>query len=85
MNYEIKFSKRGVKDYEIIKKSPLKNNAYKLLKILQTNPYKPPVEKLKDNLQGKFSRRLNRQHRLVYEIREDEKVVNILSMWTHYE
>ena len=85
MSYKIKFSKRGAKDYETVKKSPLKNNALKIFSTLEINPYKPPVEKLKDNLQGVYSRRLNRQHRIVYEIHEKEKIITILAMWTHYE
>jgi Txe/YoeB family toxin of toxin-antitoxin system len=85
MNYRIEFTKRAAKDYELIKRSPLKGTAYKILQILKTAPYTKPFEQLKDNLKGACSRRLNLQHRIVYTIREEEKKIVILSMWTHYE
>ena len=85
MNYRIDFSNLGAKDLELIKKSPLRKRAYKILSILENDPYAPKFEKLSGNLKNACSRRLSRQHRIVYEIREEEKIVNILSMWTHYE
>ena len=85
MNYRIDFSNRGAKDLELVKKSSLKKRAFKILSVLEKDPYTPKFEKLGGNLKNAYSRRLNQQHRIVYEIREEEKVVNILSMWTHYE
>ncbi|MCL2375104.1 MAG: Txe/YoeB family addiction module toxin [Firmicutes bacterium] len=85
MNYKIKFSNRGEKDFALVKKSPLKKKAFEILQVLEVDPYKKPCEKLQGNLQGSFSKRLNLQHRIVYEVRESEKIVNITAMWTHYE
>ena len=68
-----------------IASSGLKPQARALLEILQKNPYQPPYEKLVGNLAGYYSRRINIQHRLVYEILETEKIVRILKMWSHYE
>ena len=65
--------------------SGLKSQAQALLKILQSNPYQPPYEKLVGNLAGYYSRRINIQHRLVYEIHEEQKIVRVLGMWSHYE
>ena len=58
-----------------------------LVTILQKNPFKspPPFEKLTGNLSGFYSRRINIQHRLIYEVFEDAKIVRVLRMWTHYE
>ena len=65
--------------------SGLKSQTQALLKILRDNPYKPPYEKLVGNLAGYYSRRINIQHRLVYEIREEERIVRVFRMWSHYE
>jgi len=85
MNYEIEFSNRGLKDLKIVQKSPLRKKALKILDTLEKNPYAPIFEKLSGNLKNAYSRRLNQQHRIVYEIRENEKIINILSMWGHYD
>ena len=85
MSYKIKYTKQAAKDFERIKKSPLKKKALQILQVLETNPFKQPYEKLSNNLQGYYSRRLNIQHRIVYEVREDEKFIAVLSMWSHYE
>ena len=76
-----------MKDAKKIAQAGLKPQAKKLLEILEENPYKtlPPYEKLVGNLQGFYSRRISIQHRLIYRIVENEKVVHILRMWTHYE
>ena len=68
-----------------IASSGLKSQAQLLLKILQSNPYQPPYEKLVGNLSGYYSRRINIQHRLVYEIHEEQKIVRVLRMWSYYE
>lgn len=84
MNYKIIFTKQALKDLEKIKQTNLKNKTVHLLKVLQTNPYTPPYEKLIGDMEGIFSRRINIQHRLVYELQEEEKIVKIIRMWTHY-
>jgi Txe/YoeB family toxin of toxin-antitoxin system len=83
--YKLLFSKQAKKDFEKIKNSPLKKQAAKIFEILETDPYLPPVEKLVGDLEGLFSRRLNIHHRLIYEIDEQNKIIYIYSMWTHYE
>lgn len=87
VNYKIVYTKYAKKDSVKIKKSNLKDKVIKLIKILEENPYKnpPPYEKLVGDLIGSYSRRINIQHRLVYEVVEEEKTVKILRMWTHYE
>lgn len=85
--WELRFTKRARKDAKKLAIAELKPKAEALLTLLEQNPYKnpPPYEKLKGDLQGAYSRRINIQHRLVYEVLEDENVVKVLSMWTHYE
>ena len=65
----------------------LKKNALRLLEILEQNPFQSPprYEKLLGDLSGAYSRRINIQHRLVYQVLEEDKVVKVLRMWTHYE
>lgn len=79
-------SKQAVKDAKKLLAAGLKDNAQKLLDILAENPYQspPPYEKLRGNLVGFYSRRINIQHRLTYQVFEQEKIVKILRMWTHY-
>ena len=87
-NYKIVISKDAEKDKEKIKQFPaLKNNVDEIIKILEENPYKNPprYEKLVGGLKGLYSRRINKQHRLVYRVFEEEKTIKIISMWTHYE
>ena len=81
--YTIKFTRQAVKDIEKLKPSGLSSKAKRLIEIIKANP--PSYEKLVEDLAGLYSRRLNIQHRLVYEVFEEEKIVKILSMWTHYE
>lgn len=85
--YKVKLSNRAMKDREKLIQSGLSKKAKELIDILQENPYQnpPPYEKLVGNLAGYYSRRINIQHRLVYSIHEDEMIVAIRSMWTHYE
>ncbi len=75
------------KDAKNLASSGLKPKAMRLLEIIEKNPlqYPPEFEYLKGNLQGLISRRINKQHRLVYEIFEEEKVIKIYRMWKHYE
>lgn len=86
--YRIKITKAAQKDKEKIKSNAaLFKNASALINILRENPYQnpPSYEKLRGELSSLYSRRINRQHRLVYEIIEEEKTVKIVSMWSHYE
>ena len=85
--WTIKYSKQAVKDSKKIEQSNLKQSVINLLEILKVNPFlnPPPYEKLIGDLTGKYSRRINIQHRLVYEVFEEEKIVRVLRMWTHYE
>ncbi len=83
--YYLTDTKQATKDAKKIASSGLKPQAQALLEILQHNPYQPPYEKLVGNLAGYYSRRINIQHRLVYEIQEAEKIVRVLRMWSHYE
>lgn len=87
MGYKLKFSKYALKDAKKLEESRLDGKAKEILKILRENPYQnpPPYEKLKGDLQGKFSRRINIQHRIIYEVLEEERVVKIYRMWTHYQ
>ena len=86
--YNIYILKKANKDKEKIKQFPaLKNNVDKLINLIRKNPFQipPSYEILTKDLKGYYSRRINKQHRLVYEVIEEEKRINIISMWTHYE
>lgn len=87
MTWEIILTKQAKKDAKNLASAGLKSQAQSLLAILAENPYQsyPPYEKLKGDLTGYYSRRINIQHRLVYQILEDEKIIKIIRMWTHYE
>ena len=81
------FTKQAQKDARKLASSGLKPKAQDLLVILELDPWQnpPPYEKLVGDLAGAYSRRINIQHRLVYQILETEKVVKVLRLWTHYE
>ncbi|AGT44326.1 Txe/YoeB family addiction module toxin [Treponema pedis] len=83
----IKYAKEAVRDSKKIERSNLKQTVINLIEILKINPFQnpPPYEKLLGDLTGKYSRRINIQHRLVYEVFENKNTVRILRMWTHYE
>ena len=87
MTWTLRYTKRAQKDAKKLSASKLERKAQKLLDIIADNPYKvpPPYEKLVGDLSGAYSRRINIQHRLVYEVLEPERVVKVISMWTHYE
>ncbi len=87
MNWNLFYTKYAKKDAKKIAASGLKSKAKKLLDILKENPYQnpPPYEKLVGDLKGSYSRRINIQHRLVYQVIEEEHVVKIIRLWTHYE
>lgn len=85
--YEIVFTKQAQKDKKLLKQAGLDKRAKALLDVIAENPFKNPprYEKLVGDLAGYYSRRINVQHRLVYEVYEELKTVKVLSMWTHYE
>ncbi len=85
--WRVVFTKRALKDAKKLSAAGLRSKAEELLNILRENPYQtpPPFEKLIGDLSGAYSRRINIQHRLVYQILDDEKTVKIIRMWTHYE
>ena len=87
MNWQIVFTKQAQKDAKKLSASGLKAKAEELLNILRQNPFQnpPPYEKLVGDLAGAYSRRINIQHRIVYEVFTKEGVVRVLRMWTHYE
>ncbi|WP_344935465.1 Txe/YoeB family addiction module toxin [Zhongshania borealis] len=87
MSWTLYFTKQAQKDARKLASSGLKDKAQELLKIVQRNPYQnpPPFEKLIGDLAGAYSRRVNIQHRLVYQVLEEEKAIKVLRLWTHYE
>lgn len=87
VKWELVFTKQAQKDARKISVLGLRNKVEKLLEILKNNPFQtpPPYENLIGDLQGAVSRRINIQHRLVYQVFKQEKKVKIIRMWTHYE
>ena len=87
MTWQIVFTKQAQKDAKKLASSGLKNKAKKLFDIIQKDPYQkpPPYEKLVGDLSGAYSRRINIQHRLVYQIYEKEHAIKVIRLWTHYE
>ena len=87
VSWNLVFTKQAQTDAKKLKESGLKPKAERLLEILELNPYQnpPPYEKLVGDLAGACSRRINIQHRLVYQVLEDVKTVKIIRLWTHYE
>jgi len=85
--YQIFFTKQAAKDRRFIAQAGLEQRAKSLLAVLAEDPFRnpPPWEKLVGDLSGYYSRRINIQHRLVYSVDQNAKVVKILRMWTHYE
>ena len=86
VEYKILYSKLALKDAKKLSSANLATKAKELIEIIKKDPFQnpPPYEKLVGNLIGSYSRRINIQHRLVYEVREDEKKVRISRMWSHY-
>lgn len=85
--YKIVYAKAAVKHIPLLKAARLDGRAKKLIEVLKENPFQnpPPYEKLVGDLKTAYSRRINIQHRLVYQVYEEEKTVKIISMWSHYE
>jgi Txe/YoeB family toxin of toxin-antitoxin system len=87
VTWRIVFTKQAQKDAKKLAAAGLKPKAQMLLELVAEDPFRrpPPVEKLIGDLKGAYSRRINIQHRLVYQVLEEEKVVKVLRLWTHYE
>jgi len=87
VKWQLVFTKQAQKDAKKLPVAGLRSKAEQLLDIIQESPYQnpPPCEKLIGDLAGAISRRINIQHRLVYQVHEEEKVIKIIRMWTHYE
>ena len=85
--YIIKFSKQADKDKIKLKNSGLDKNTKTILNLMRDNPfcYPPNYEKLTGDLTGAYSRRINRQHRIVYEVDKNKNEIHIIRMWTHYD
>jgi toxin YoeB len=87
VSYSLVYTRQARKDAMKLKGTHLAKKAKELLELIQENPYAdpPPFEALVGDLKGAYSRRINIQHRLVYEVVEDEHVIKVLRLWTHYE
>ena len=87
MSWKLVYTKQAQKDAKKLASSDLKKKAQDLLRVIEQNPYQnpPPYEKLVGDLSGAYSRRINIQHRIVYQVLESEQVVKVLRLWTHYE
>jgi toxin YoeB len=87
VSWEMVFAKHAQKDAQKLAASGLKAKAQELLAIVKENPFQnpPPYEKLVGDLAGAYSRRINIQHRLVYEVLQEQNVIKVLRMWSHYE
>ena len=87
MNWQLAYTKQAQKDAQKLAAAGLKDKAKALLAVVQDNPFQtpPPYEKLIGDLAGAYSRRINIQHRLVYQVLQDEQVVKVLRLWSHYD
>jgi toxin YoeB len=87
VKWQVVFAKHALKDAKKLSAAGLKGKAQELLEVLEDDPFQnpPPYEKLVGDLDGAYSRRINIQHRMVYEVFKKERIVRILRMWTHYE
>ena len=85
--WKLVFTRQAQKDAKKLSAAGLRERAEKLLEVLRKNPYQtpPPFEKLAGDLSGAYSRRINVQHRLVYQIMEEIRTVKIIRLWTHYD
>ncbi|MBN2865415.1 MAG: Txe/YoeB family addiction module toxin [Thiotrichales bacterium] len=87
MTWKLVYTKQAVKDAKKLSASGLKPKAQALLDLIQEDPFVTPprFEKLVGDLVGAYSRRINIQHRIVYQVLEDEKIIKVIRLWTHYE
>ncbi len=85
--YKLLYTKQAKKDAKKLSESNLKKKAQEILKVLEEDPFReyPPYEKLIGDLTGAFSRRINIQHRIVYQVYPKEQIVKVIRMWTHYK
>jgi len=85
--YQLYFTHRAQKDAQLLKASNLKSKAEELLQLIAKDPYAypPEFEFLKGDMKGAVSRRINKQHRLVYQVFEQERAIKVIMMWSHYE
>lgn len=85
--YKVEYHKKALKDIEKLKQNNLVTKAKNLIEVIKVNPFQnpPPYEKLLGDLKELYSRRINIQHRLIYQVFEDKKLVRIISLWSHYE
>lgn len=85
--YKLIYTRQAQKDAKKLAQSGLKRNASKILEIIKEDPFQnpPSYEKLLGDLAGAYSRRINIQHRIVYQVHEKEKIVKVIRMWTHYK
>jgi len=87
MMYELYYTNQAKKDYQKLKTSSLNEKVLQLLDVIKNNPYQnpPPFEMLSGDMKGAISRRINKQHRLVYEVIEEQTNIKVIRMWTHYD
>lgn len=87
VSWQLVYTKQAQKDAQKLAAAGLKDKAKALLTVIQGNPFQtpPPYEKLVGDLAGAYSRRINIQHRLVYQVLQDEQVVKVLRLWSHYD
>jgi Txe/YoeB family toxin of toxin-antitoxin system len=87
VKWKLVYTKQAQKDAKKISTANLKDKTIEVLNVLEENPFKspPPYEKLVGDLTGAYSRRINIQHRIIYQIYQKERIVKIIRMWTHYE
>ncbi len=87
MIWKVVYTRQAQKDAKKLLTSGLKSKANEIIDILKVNPYQthPPYEKLIGDLSGAYSRRINIQHRIVYQVIKTDKIVKVIRMWTHYE
>jgi len=87
VSWRVVYTKQAQKDAKRLATAGLKPRAQKLLDLISRDPFRnpPPFEKLVGDLKGAYSRRINIQHRLVYQVLQEERVVKVLRLWTHYE
>ena len=87
MSWELRYTRQAQKDAKKLSASGLKKNSERLLEVIKQKPYQnpPPYEKLGGDLSGAYSRRINIQHRLVYQVYEEERMIKVIRLWTHYE
>lgn len=87
MSWRLRYTKQARNDARKLGAAGLRPSAEELLAVVEDDPFRspPPLEKLVGDLSGAFSRRINIQHRLVYQVLPEERAVKVLRMWTHYE